>query len=94
MSSAAPGGKQQVDDGTAPGAVFELYRQEIDRASVIIKSAPLGTAPAWWPDEWSGWRLADLREIMLHVIVETACHAGHLDAARELIDGRQWMVLT
>jgi len=28
------------------------------------------------------------------VITETACHAGHLDAARELIDRRQWMVLT
>jgi hypothetical protein len=28
---------------------------------------------------------------MLHVITETACHAGHLDAARELIDGRLWM---
>lgn len=22
------------------------------------------------------------------------CHAGHLDAARELIDGRTWLVLT
>jgi len=30
---------------------------------------------------------------MLHVIKETACHAGHLDAVRELIDGRQWIVL-
>jgi Protein of unknown function (DUF664) len=27
------------------------------------------------------------------VITETACHAGHLDAVRELIDGRTWMVL-
>jgi hypothetical protein len=33
----------------------------------------------------------DLRFIVLHLIEETACHAGHLDAARELIDGRQWM---
>jgi hypothetical protein len=24
---------------------------------------------------------------------ETATHAGHLDAARELLDGRRWMVL-
>jgi hypothetical protein len=30
---------------------------------------------------------------MLHVITETAVHAGHLDAVRELIDGRQWIVL-
>jgi hypothetical protein len=34
-----------------------------------------------------------LRYIMLHVIKETACHAGHLDAVHELIDGRQWIVL-
>jgi Protein of unknown function (DUF664) len=30
---------------------------------------------------------------MLHVITETSVHAGHLDAVRELIDGRQWIVL-
>jgi Protein of unknown function (DUF664) len=35
----------------------------------------------------------DLRYIMLHVITETSVHAGHLDAVRELIDGRQWIVL-
>jgi len=31
---------------------------------------------------------------VLHVITETATHAGHLDAVRELIDGRTWMILT
>ena len=34
-----------------------------------------------------------LRYIILHMIKETACHAGHLDAVRELIDGRQWIVV-
>lgn len=34
------------------------------------------------------------REILLHVIAETACHSGHLDAVRELLDGRRWLVLT
>jgi hypothetical protein len=29
----------------------------------------------------------------MHVISETAVHAGHLDATRELLDGRQWIVL-
>jgi hypothetical protein len=28
------------------------------------------------------------------VIAETACHAGHLDAARELLDGQTWLILT
>jgi hypothetical protein len=32
-----------------------------------------------------------VREVILHVITETAVHAGHLDAARELIDGRTWL---
>jgi len=31
---------------------------------------------------------------MLHVIAETACHAGRLDAVRELTDGRTWLILT
>lgn len=83
-----------ISEDTPPDAVFGLYRQEIGRANEIIAGTPLDTAPAAWPDEWSGWRLADLREVMLHVITETACHAGHLDAVRELIDGRRWMVLT
>ena len=75
-------------------AVFDLYRQESERANAIIAATPLDAAPAWWPDFFGNWRLDDLREIVLHVITETATHAGHLDAARELIDGHQWIVLT
>ena len=57
----------------------------------IIASTPLDAAPAMWPDElWPNWKLQDLRAAILHVITETACHAGHLDAVRELIDGRTW----
>jgi len=84
----------QVGEETPLEAVFSLYRQEISRANEIIVATPLETPPVQWPEEWSNWRLANLREVLLHVITETACHAGHLDAARELIDGRQWMVLT
>jgi hypothetical protein len=40
--------------------------------------------PSWHPRP----QTSDLRRIMLHMIEETARHAGHLDAARELIDGR------
>lgn len=84
----------QAGVGTPPDAVFDLYRQEINQANQIIAATSLDTPPVQWPDEWSSWRLANLREVLLHVITETACHAGHLDAARELIDGHQWMVLT
>jgi uncharacterized damage-inducible protein DinB len=84
----------QVAPDEPAADVFSLYRREIELANAIIAATPLDTAPAWWPDEWSGWRLGGLREIILHVITETACHAGHLDAVRELIDGRTWLVLT
>jgi hypothetical protein len=36
---------------------------------------------------WCGDEVADLRWIMLHMIEETARHAGHLDVVRELLDG-------
>jgi hypothetical protein len=98
LSEAGPDG----DGGSAwelaadatPEAVFALYREEIDLADRIITSTPLDGAPLSWPVTLFGdWRLADLRAILLHVITETACHAGHLDTARELLDGRTWLVL-
>ncbi|MFF1361037.1 DUF664 domain-containing protein [Streptomyces sp. NPDC058297] len=54
-----------------------------------------GHSLAWWPHHLFGEpHLHTLRDILLHVITETACHAGQLDAARELLDGRRRMVLT
>ena len=76
-------------------AVFNDYRQEIEHADAIVARSAPDAAPLWWPEElFPGFRLHTLREIVLHVITETACHAGHLDAVRELIDGRTWLVLT
>lgn len=79
-------------DGARPAStVLDAYRQEVEAATDMIRNLPLGTAPVWWPqDMFGGWRLDSLQEVLLHVIVETTCHAGHLDAARELIDGRTW----
>jgi hypothetical protein len=71
-------------------SIFELYRSEIARSNEIIRATPLETPPAIKEEWWGDWDVADLRFVVLHLIEETACHAGHLDAARELIDGRQW----
>ena len=77
-----------------PGqAVLDLYRSEIELANAIIASTPLDSPPINWPERWPNWRYGDLREAILHVITETATHAGHLDAVRELIDGKTWLVL-
>ena len=85
----------QVPADVPAEAVLEGYRREIALANPIIAATPPASPPAWWPEEQFGsWRMNDLREIVLHVITETACHAGHLDAARELIDGRTWLILT
>jgi hypothetical protein len=82
-----------VPASTPAETVLALYRQEIERSNAIIRATPLDSRPAAWPaDLWPTWRLDDVREIALHVIAETAVHCGHLDAVRELIDGRQWMV--
>ncbi|WP_165984291.1 DUF664 domain-containing protein [Streptomyces sp. YIM 98790] len=75
--------------------VLGTYQRQIDLANAVISSTAADAAPAWWPpDSLHGRRPRTLREVVMHVIVETACHAGHLDACRELIDGRQWLVMT
>jgi uncharacterized damage-inducible protein DinB len=84
----------QVAPGTSGDAILDLYRGEVERANDVIRATPMDAPPAWWPEELFGsWRLDDMRQILVHVITETACHAGHLDAARELVDGRTWLVL-
>jgi uncharacterized damage-inducible protein DinB len=80
---------------TSAAAVLARYRREVELADAVIDATPLDDAPAWWPrDLFGDWRIDSLRQVLLHVMTETACHAGHLDAARELLDGRQWLVLT
>ncbi len=83
----------QVAAGTPAEAILAAYRAEIERSDAVIARLPLSAEPAWWPDFLGGRWMDDLTDALLHVITETACHAGHLDAARELIDGRQWIVL-
>lgn len=81
--------------GLSVAEVVERYRTAIARSDAIIAATALDAAPAWWPGDLFGdFRLNDLNEVLLHLIVEIACHAGHLDATRELIDGHQFLVLT
>jgi Protein of unknown function (DUF664) len=100
-------GESEVEDGsgssesawvvprdTPASDVFDLYREEVGLANDIIANIALDAEPRYWPDFFGDWRLPDLRAILLHVVAETACHAGHLDAARELIDGHTWLILT
>jgi hypothetical protein len=69
-------------------AVIEQYRRQCGMSNEIPQSrdlhaALLGEHGLDWPEE----PITDLRWVVLHMIEETARHAGHLDAARELLDG-------
>lgn len=89
------GGDWHVGDDEPADAVIAAYRAAIERADEIIAERDLGAPPErsepWWPE--AGLSFPDLRTVVVHVITETATHAGQLDAVRELIDGRQYIVL-
>jgi len=86
-------GDWRVSPSETPEEIFGLYREEIASSNEIIRNVSLDAAPAQRDAWWGDWEVPDVRFIVLHLIVETSVHAGHLDAVRELIDGRQWIVL-
>ena len=67
--------------------VFEFYRAQCERSDAILAATPMSTVPRGRHPDPLGAETADLRRIVLHMIEETARHAGHLDAVRELLDG-------
>lgn len=88
-------GDWQVGPDEPAADVVAAYRSAVARSDEIISARRLEDPPeqpeAWWPD--AGLSFPDLRTIVVHVLVETAVHAGHLDAVRELLDGRQHLVI-
>jgi Protein of unknown function (DUF664) len=69
--------------------VFAYYRDQCRRANEVLASVPLSTPPVGsHGDPEMDAEITDLRRITLHLIEETARHAGHLDVVRELLDGR------
>lgn len=67
--------------------VLELHAFSAAHSDATVEALPLdarGEVP-WWPPER---REVTLHQILVHVCVETAQHAGHADILRELIDGR------
>jgi hypothetical protein len=88
-------GDWRVEPDEPAEEVIEAYRAAIARADEIIAARRLDDPPNQ-PEEWwgqAGLSFPDLRTVVVHVLVETSVHAGHLDAARELLDGRQHLVI-
>lgn len=61
-------------------AALAAYRERAAATNAAVRALPL-TAPCRWGEQ------TDLRWVLLHLINETARHAGHADATRELLDG-------
>ena len=71
-----------------PEVVFGFYREQCRRSDEVFAATPLSARPRARHPGPLGEEIVDLRGVVLHVIEETARHAGHLDVARELLDGR------
>lgn len=72
------------DDDTVP-SVVAAYRAETQEAWAITNGAPLDELSA---REHELFGAVSLRWVLVHMLEETARHAGHLDLMRERLDGR------
>lgn len=75
--------------------VIGAYWQQAERTQGIVRAAPTLTEPCLGEEGDGGPahlilghdKPLDLRWVLLHLIEETAHHAGHADATREMLDG-------
>ncbi len=90
-----PGGDFVVDLSESSEAIIAMYREEIERSNTILATVSFDDPPRQLDPDWAEWGIEfpTVRSVVVHVLVETACHAGHLDAVRELLDGKQWLVM-
>jgi hypothetical protein len=79
--------------GETLAGVLERYEQVAARTDELVRTLPsldaehpLPEAP--WFEQGAAW---SARRAFLHIIAETAQHAGHADIVREAIDGQKTM---
>jgi uncharacterized damage-inducible protein DinB len=88
-SSAGDQGFDMTDDDTLSG-LLDDYAATADETAQAIASVGLDDPVAvpkgvpWFPSDVEAW---SVRWVLLHLIEETARHAGHADIIRESIDG-------
>jgi len=58
--------------------------EAVARGLSLYHSVPVPQGVPWFPDDVDAW---SVRWVLLHLIAETARHAGHADIVRESIDG-------
>jgi len=67
--------------------IIAFYRDQCARSNEVLAATPLSAAPRGKHGD-PDMEPPDVCWVVLHMIEETARHAGHLDIARELIDGQ------
>jgi hypothetical protein len=65
-----------------PAGIIAFYREQIARSRTIVADSRLDDVA-----RRPGRKPYTLRWILIHMIEETARHAGHADILRELTDG-------
>jgi uncharacterized damage-inducible protein DinB len=68
----------------SPAEVMAVYRDQCAASEAVLATTPLSATPR---GHHGPSQPPDVRWVVLHMIEETARHAGHLDLARELLDG-------
>jgi uncharacterized protein DUF664 len=73
----------------APSAeIVAFCRDQCAQSDAVMTVTPLSAQPRGKHGVPGEDEPPDMRWIVLHMIEETARHAGHLDIARELLDGQ------
>jgi uncharacterized protein YndB with AHSA1/START domain len=71
--------------GMSSAEVIAQYRDICARSDAVLAVTPLSARPR---GRHGDYEPPTVRWVVLHMIEETARHAGHLDIAREMLDGR------
>jgi hypothetical protein len=77
-------------DETLAGVLADYARAAEETGAVVAGIADMGQpvpvpkGVPWFPDDVDAW---SVRWVLLHLIEETARHAGHADLVREAVDG-------
>ncbi len=83
---AEPEADMWATPGESREAILAFHAFSAAHSDATIEALPLdarGTVP-WWPEER---RDVTLQQVLVHMVSETAQHAGHADILRELVDG-------
>ncbi|HEX4062786.1 MAG TPA: DinB family protein [Streptosporangiaceae bacterium] len=68
--------------------ILAFYRHQCAQSDAVMAVTPMSAQPRGQHGVPGQDEPPDVRWIVLHMIEETARHAGHLDIARELLDGQ------